>query len=110
LSAEDGVDPDPGLPPVGDEDEAIVKVVVLCAEELARLVAATWKTVPALAFGAVNRPALEMTPPLADQVTPVLLVLLTSAENCSFPPAVTDGFAGEICTVAQLKQEFIGSV
>jgi hypothetical protein len=46
--------------------------------------------------GAVNKPVGEMVPALADQVTAVLLVLLTAAANCSFPPAAIDGFAGEI--------------
>src|SRR4029077_19873406 len=46
----------------------------------------------------------ERVPALVEQLTPVLLVLLTSAESCSFPPAITDGSAGEICTVVHLTQ------
>lgn len=46
--------------------------------------------------GALNNPVEEMVPALADQVTAVLLVLLTVAANWSFPPAVIDGSRGEI--------------
>jgi|ERR1700727_1651353 hypothetical protein len=53
------------------------------------LVATIWITLPGLAFGAVNSPLSVMTPPLADQVTPVLLVLVTTAENCSGVPDAT---------------------
>jgi hypothetical protein len=87
------VDPEPEPP---DEGEAIAKVVVPWTEESARLVATIWKTVPAVRFGTVNSPVLVMTPPLADQVTAVLLELLTIAENCIFPPGATDGSAGEM--------------
>ena len=53
------------------------------------LVATIWITLPGLAFGAVNSPFSVMTPPVADQVTPVLLVLVTSAENCSGAPGAS---------------------
>jgi hypothetical protein len=53
------------------------------------LVATIWITLPGLAFGTVNSPVLDMTPSLADQVTPVFLVLLTRAENCSGVPGAT---------------------
>jgi hypothetical protein len=88
------VDPDPE--PAFDEEEAIARVVMPWAEESAKLVATIWKTSPAVPFGTVNSPVLVMTPPLADQVTAVLLELLTIAVNCTFPPAATDGSAGEI--------------
>jgi len=46
--------------------------------------------------GAVNNPAEEIVPALADQLTAVLLVLLTAALNWILPPAATDGSSGEI--------------
>ena len=49
--------------------------------------------------GAVNSPLLDMVPALADHVTAELLVLVTAAANCIFPPGATEGFKGEICTV-----------
>src|ERR1700735_833977 len=50
------------------------------------LVATMGIRLPGLALGAVNSPLSVMTPPVADQVTPVLLVLVTTAENCSGVP------------------------
>ena len=60
-----------------------------------------------LLAGAVNRPLAEMLPALADQLTAVLLVLLTVAVNCTFPPAVTDGSTGEICTLTELAAAMV---
>ena len=52
----------------------------------ATLVAITVTVVLLVAFGAVNRPALETVPPLADQVTAVLVVPSTVAKNCCVCP------------------------
>ncbi|MFZ0320757.1 MAG: hypothetical protein WAL56_16650 [Candidatus Sulfotelmatobacter sp.] len=60
--------------------------------------------------GAVNSPVDEMVPALADQVMPVLLVLVTLAENCTVPSAGIDGSAGEICTATHFKQLLTVSV
>jgi len=49
---------------------------------LALLVAVTVTLVLLLTFGAVNMPPLETVPAVADQVTAVLLVPTTVAENC----------------------------
>jgi len=45
----------------------------------------------------VYRPA-EIEPPVADQVTAVLLLPLTLAVNCCVPPVVSDADPGEIET------------
>jgi hypothetical protein len=66
------------------------------AEGFAALTAVTVASLIVVVAGAVHNPVLEILPTLADQTTAVLLVFFTSAENCSFPPAVTDAFAGEI--------------
>ncbi|MBZ5608045.1 MAG: hypothetical protein LAP38_07305 [Acidobacteriia bacterium] len=51
---------------------------------------ASSNTCPVLAtMGAVYIPAEEMVPPVADQVTALLLVPLTAAVNCCIPPALT---------------------
>ena len=80
----------------------IVAVALTCADESAALVAVTVTDFTLLLVGAVNNPLAEMLPALADQITAVLLVLLTVAVNCTFPPAATDGSAGEICTLTEL--------
>jgi hypothetical protein len=75
--------------PSGEGDPAIARVAMPRTKELATLVATIWITLPGLALGAVNSPFSVMSPPVADQVTPVLLVLVTSAENCSGVPGAT---------------------
>ncbi|MGA8504206.1 MAG: hypothetical protein WB762_01220, partial [Candidatus Sulfotelmatobacter sp.] len=91
------VDPEPGPP---FEEEAIARVVMPWAKESSRLVATIWKTVPAGPFGTVNSPVSVMTPPLADQVTAVLLALLTRAANGTLVPGATVGFSGMTLMVA----------
>src|ERR1700739_201487 len=59
----------------------------------AALIAVTIK-VPAVA-GAVYRPLDEMLPPLADQVTLVMLEPVTVAMNCCVPPSFKDADTGE---------------
>jgi hypothetical protein len=75
--------------PFDEDDEAIARVAMPRTKELATLVATIWIMLPGLALGVVNSPLSVMTPPVADQVTPVLLVLVTSAENCSGVPGAT---------------------
>jgi len=85
--------------------EAVTVTLALALlEESAALVAVTvW--LPA-AEGAVYRPLAEMVPalllppatPSTDQLTVVLLLLLTVAENCTAPPAATVAEAGEMLT------------
>ena len=48
--------------------------------------------------GAVYRPLLETVPPVADQVTAVLLVPLTVAVNCCVPPVCSDAELGLMLT------------
>ena len=48
--------------------------------------------------GAVYRPLLETVPPVADQVTAVLLVPLTVAVNCCVPPVCSDAEVGLMLT------------
>jgi len=62
---------------------------------LALLVAVTVTLVLLLTFGAVNIPALETVPAVADQVTAVLLVPWTVAENCCVFPDVRVVLDGE---------------
>jgi hypothetical protein len=83
----------------------IVTAVLAWAALSATLLAVTVIGFAVLLAGAVNKPLAEMLPALADQVTAVLLVLLTAAANCTFPPAATDGSAGETCTVTHFTQE-----
>src|SRR5580700_11433256 len=75
--------------PIDEDDEAIARVAMPRTKESATLVATIWITLPGLALGVVNSPFSVMTPPLADQVTPVFLVLVTNAENCSGVPGAT---------------------
>ncbi len=49
-----------------------------------------------LTVGAVNSPALETDPAVADQVTAVLLDPVTAAANCWVPPEVTEAVCGEM--------------
>ncbi|MHB8216817.1 MAG: hypothetical protein ACYDDS_12130 [Candidatus Sulfotelmatobacter sp.] len=57
--------------------------------------------------GAVNKPLDVMVPAEADQLTAVLLVLLTAAANWSFALAAISGSAGEICTVTEFPRTAI---
>ena len=52
--------------------------------------------------GGVNRPELDIIPALADQLTAVLLVPWTVAENCWVPPEATLALVGERTTVIEL--------
>ena len=61
----------------------------------AALVAVTVTAVLLLTAGAVNIPALEMLPAVADQVTVVLLVPCTVAANCCVLPEVRVELVGE---------------
>jgi hypothetical protein len=85
----------------------IVAVALACTDGSAALFAVTVIDFALVLAGAVNKPLAEMLPALADQVTAVLLVLLTTAVNCTFPPAATEGSAGEICTWTVLTVEVI---
>ena len=49
-------------------------------------------------LGAVYSPAGDIVPPLADQVTAVLLVPVTVAVNGCVPPGESDADVGEIAT------------
>ena len=84
---------------VGPEDLA---ATVTFAEEYwldcATLVAVTTTEVLVFVVGAENIPALEMLPPVVDQVTAVLLVPLTDAVNCCEPPDATTAVVGEMVT------------
>ena len=53
--------------------------------------------VPAV-LGAVYRPVEETVPPLADQVTEVLLDPVTVAVNCWMPPVESEAEVGEMLT------------
>jgi hypothetical protein len=88
----------------------IVAVALACTDGSAALLAVTVIDFALDLAGAVNNPLAEMLPALADQVTAVLLVLLTTAANCTFPPATTDGSAGEICTLTVLTEGTIVTV
>lgn len=59
-------------------------------------VAFTVTAVSVLTAGAVNLPVLEMVPALADQSTPVSLVPVMLAVNCSVPSEATVALLGEI--------------
>jgi hypothetical protein len=59
----------------------MVTEVLACALAWAALLAVTVIAFAPLLAGAVNKPLEEMVPALADQVTAVLLVLLTAAAN-----------------------------
>lgn len=64
----------------------------------ATLVAVTVTLFDVVDDGAVNRPLLEIVPALACQVTAVLLVEVSVAENCCLPPGDTVTAAGERLT------------
>ena len=80
----------------------IVTAVLACVPAAATLLAVIVIDDGLPLVGAVNKPVDEIVPALADQVTAVLLVLLSAALNCTFPPAATDGSSGEIWTVTGL--------
>jgi hypothetical protein len=88
----------------------IVTAVLACAALAAALVTVMVIGVGKPVVGAVNKPAEEMVPALADQETAVLLVLLTAALNWSLPPAGTDGSSGEIWTVTGLTLVIVTGV
>jgi hypothetical protein len=65
----------------------------------AALVAVTVTLLVLLTLGAVNNPPVETAPDEADQVTAVLLVPWTVAENCCVFPEVKVVLVGEIETL-----------
>jgi hypothetical protein len=79
----------------------IVTTVLACTVLWAVLLAVTEIDFAPPLVGAVNKPLEVMVPAEADQLTAVLLVLLTAATNWSFPLAAISGFAGEIRTVTE---------
>jgi hypothetical protein len=90
----------------GTTELVIVAVALEWAVESAALEAVTVTDFALVLVGAVNSPLADTLPALADQVTAVLLVLLTTAANCSFPPATTEGSAGVTCTLTELTDDF----
>jgi hypothetical protein len=64
----------------------------------ATLVALIVTVVFAVTVGALNNPVLLTLPAVADQVTAVLLVFVTWAENCWLAPEATVAVVGEIET------------
>ena len=64
----------------------------------AELVAVTVTLILLVTSGAVNKPALDTVPELADQVTAVLLVPWMVAENCCALPEDTVVLVGEMLT------------
>ena len=46
----------------------------------------------------MNKPLVEIVPPVADQVTAVLVVPVTVAVNCWVPPVCTDAELGLMLT------------
>jgi hypothetical protein len=89
------------------ETETLISVVlaVTATEALAflvgsaALVAVTVTVVLVLTVGAVKSPPLVIEPALANQVTAVLVVPKTAAENCCAPPDATVALVGEILTL-----------
>lgn len=73
-------------------------VTVTAAEALesnrAALFAVTVTVVVVETDGAVSTPVLEMVPAVVDQITEVLLVPVTDAENCCVLPAVKVALVG----------------
>jgi hypothetical protein len=70
-------------------------VAVACTAVFAALVAVIVTVVLLVTLGAVNKPLLEMLPAVADQVTAVLLVPCTRAENCCVAPEATLTLVGD---------------
>jgi hypothetical protein len=64
----------------------------------ATLIALTVMVVFAVTVGALNNPVLLTVPAVAVQVTAVLPVFVTWAENCRLPPEATVAVAGEMET------------
>lgn len=65
----------------------------------ATLVARTVTELEEVTLGAVNTPVLVIVPALADQVTEVLLLPETVAENCWVPPEARLTLLGETETL-----------
>jgi hypothetical protein len=78
--------------------------VSACTPWCAMLVAFTAICLLVLFVGAVNRPVLEIVPELADQLTAVLPVSVSIAENWMCPPGATDGLIGVISSVTHFSQ------
>lgn len=77
-------------------DAPTVKSALALLVGSAALVARTVTVVEVVTFGAVKIPALVIVPALADQVTEVLLVPCTVAENCCVPAEDTLALVGEM--------------
>ena len=97
---------------IGGGGAATVTVAVANLVLSATLVART-VNVPAVA-GAVYRPPVETVPPVADQVTAVLLVPVTVAVNCCVPPVSSEADVGLIptetsATFMVAEADFVGS-
>jgi predicted NBD/HSP70 family sugar kinase len=78
---------------------AILTVAEALASTDAWLLAVTVTAEVVCTMGAVKNPVLEIEPALAYQVTAVLLVPVTVAENCWLPPELSDAVVGESCRV-----------
>ena len=52
--------------------------------------------------GAVYRPALEIVPPVANQVTAVFVLPVTVAVNCCVPPVCSDAEVGLMLTATRV--------
>ena len=77
-------------------EPAVIETVALAIfVASAALVARTVTVVAAVTLGAVKLPVLVIDPALADQVTPVLLVPWTLAENCCVAPDAMVALVGE---------------
>ena len=90
IVVEDGETATLTLDPAATETTALAVLVVSAA-----LVARMVTVVAAETLGAVKLPMLVIDPALADQVTPVLLVPWTLAENCCVAPDATLALVGE---------------
>ncbi len=86
---------------VGEIVTAIVGAVTVTVADADLVVSAVLVAftvyVPA-AVGAVYRPVDETVPPVANQVTAVLVVPVTVAVNCCVPPVVSEEDVGEMVT------------
>ena len=76
----------------------------------AALVACTTTLAVAVTLGEVNTPVLEIVPLLDDQLTAVLVVLLTDAVNCCVPPDLTLALPGFIVTLTAGVEETAGLI
>jgi len=97
------------VPPVeSDAEPGLIVTATVCGALTVTVADADWvvsaalvavtMNVPAL-LGAVNKPEDEIWPPEADQVTAVLVLPVTVAENCWVPPVVSEAEAGETLTL-----------